>query len=297
MSHKHRSKSGSTARRQAKPATRGTPGASLSLEARHILDEGMKVATSFEAGGLLAQDTIVERFVQLITRHGVIMCWAALQETMSRPNQLQRDYWRGPAFCALAKLGMLKEAYLFMSRLKFRDEQRVGCLSMMSDYVDGAALEEILSKLEVFAESASDETIRIGTQFRLFSRSHDRYEHLIPSLKAALGRCIARAESLNEYEAGTMVGTALFWPEEPALKETILVVPRIRDSRARDTAEYILFAGLETLYRDDLEPLAEAVVGTEYEGRIRELAKNARTFEERESENEHAPTEEALSTV
>lgn len=285
MGSKHRSKSGTAARRQTKPAARETTGISLSMEARRILDEGMKVAAPFASNTPLSHDTFVERFVTLITSHGTLMCWAALKETLPARNVTQRKRWRGPAFAALAKLGMLQEARTYMKLLAFDPMQRVASLTLMADSVSGTIKDEILTELEALSQRTSDPIVRIKIQSRLFQFTPSRYQHLVPALQLALRDLLARADHLGMYEAVTLTSLALLWPEQRTFPETIFALERIRDPRARQGAEEHLFIGFAHLFKHQLLHLADVVSGSCYEAGIRELAKTARTPDALESDD------------
>ena len=276
MSKKQGSKSGSPQRRQPKPAPRNPHAISLSPEARRILDEGMAVAGRYESFSRFSRETLVERFVMLITRFGSEMCWAALKEAYSSGDDKKAMYWCDPAFGALAKLGMLKEAQTFMGRLGNDDGQRIAALSMMADFANPETLALILSKIEQIAAQASRAIVRLRGHYNLANIAPERYQHLAPDLQAALRDLCARAEQLTQEEAMMLVVVGMLWPNAESFQRIVLALDCIQNQQARTAGETALCISIARAHREKLNEFADAVSGTSMEARIREMARTAR---------------------
>ena len=279
MGNKHGSKSGSPQRRQPKPAPRNPHNISLSPEARRILDEGMVIAGRFESHSRLSRETLIERFVTLITRYGSETCWAALREAYSSKDR-RNLYLCDPAFSALAKLGMLKEALTFMRRLQNNEGQRVAALSMMIDSANPETRALVLAKIEEIAAQTADPVPRLHAHYNLYQFDPERYTHLVPSLQTAYQGLSRRAERLTCDEARMLIGIGMFWTSLEGFKDLVLALERIGHPDARAEGEGMLFANLDHASRDKLNELADAVPGSRIEARLREMARVARTRQE-----------------
>ena len=290
MSKKQGSKSGSPQRRQPKPAARTSSSIALSAEARRILDEGMNVAGRFASYSPLSRETLVERFVRLITTYGPEMCYAALKEVISSRDNRLAMYWCDPAFGALAKLGLLKEALSYMRRLGSTEGQRIAALSMMVDFADPATRDLILTQIEQLAAQTSDVAARTHAHYNLIGIDGERYKHLAPRLHAAYQDLYARAERLTEAEARLLVTVSCLWTSVESFQDLVRAIGRIQRPAARTEGETTLIISLARVSQERLNELADAVPGSRVEARIREMARVARTRQEQDdADSANAP--------